>query len=81
MIVLADYNLNRQAIQIAGSLVTSGWLDLVPIQLTTFEDIGLPADSNDRVVWRFAQTNGMLLLHRIDDKVASHTPQCTRPDD
>jgi hypothetical protein len=28
----------------------------------TFEGIGLAADSDDRVVWRFAQTNAMLLL-------------------
>lgn len=62
MIVLADYNLNRQAILISGSLVAGGWLDLAPIQLMTFGGIGLSADSNDRVVWRFAQTNGMLLL-------------------
>jgi hypothetical protein len=40
----------------------SSLLDLAPIQLMTFEDVGLPADSNDRVVWRFAQTNEMLLL-------------------
>jgi hypothetical protein len=62
MIVLADYNLNRQAILLSGSFVTGGWLDLAPIQLLTFEGIGLSADSSDRVVWRFAQTNGMLLL-------------------
>ena len=62
MIVLADYNLNRQAILISGSLVAGGWLDLAPIRLVTFEGIGLTANSNDRVVWRFAQTNGMLLL-------------------
>lgn len=62
MSVLADYNLNRQAILISGSLLTGGWLDLVSIQIMTFEGIGLPADSKDRVVWRFAQTNGMLLL-------------------
>ncbi|AKG20841.1 hypothetical protein [Calothrix sp. 336/3] len=62
MIILADYNLNRQAILMAGSLVAGGWLDITPIRLTTFEDIGLPADSNDREVWRFAQTHGMLLL-------------------
>lgn len=62
MIVLADYNLNRQAILLSGSLVTGGWLDLAPIQLMTFEGIGLSADSNDRVIWIFAQTNGMLLL-------------------
>jgi hypothetical protein len=62
MIILADYNLNRQAILISGSLVAGGWLDLAPVQLVTFEAIGLAANSNDRVVWRFAQTNGMLLL-------------------
>lgn len=62
MIILADYNLNRQALLISGSLLAGGWLDLAPIQLMTFENIGLPADSNDRVVWRFAQINGMLLL-------------------
>lgn len=62
MIILADYNLNRHAILLSGSLVAGGWLDLVPIQLVTFEKVGLLADSNDRVVWRFAQINGMLLL-------------------
>jgi len=28
----------------------------------TFADVGLPADSDDRVVWRFAQAKRMLLL-------------------
>ena len=32
MIVLADYNLNRQAILISGSLVVSGLLDLALIR-------------------------------------------------
>lgn len=62
MIVLADYNLNRQAILLSGSLLAGGWLDIAPIRLVTFENIGLSADSNDRVVWRFAQTNGILLI-------------------
>jgi hypothetical protein len=62
MIVLADYNLNRQAILISGSLVVSGLLELAPIQLITFEDVGLPQNSSDRIVWKFAQTNKMLLL-------------------
>ena len=42
--------------------MAGGWLDLAPIRLMTFEGIGLAADSDDRVVWRFAQTNAMLLL-------------------
>jgi hypothetical protein len=62
MIILVDYNLNRQAILLSGSLVNGGWLDLVPIRFVNFAEIGLPADSNDRVVWQFAQANRMLLL-------------------
>jgi hypothetical protein len=62
MIILVDYNLNRQAVLLSGGLVTGGWLAIVPIQLMTFEAIGLPSDSSDRLVWSFAQTNRMLLL-------------------
>ncbi|NES19820.1 MAG: ACP S-malonyltransferase [Symploca sp. SIO3E6] len=62
MIVLVDYNLNQEAILLSGSIASGGWLDLVSIRLVTFVDIGLPKDSNDRVVWQFAQTNRMLLL-------------------
>jgi predicted nuclease of predicted toxin-antitoxin system len=62
MIVLVDYNLNRQALLLAGRLTAGGWLDIAPIRLVTFGDIGLAENSNDRVVWQVAQTNGMLLL-------------------
>jgi vacuolar-type H+-ATPase subunit F/Vma7 len=62
MMILADYNLNRQALLLSGSLVAGGWLDITPIRLVTFQDIGLPSNSDDRVVWRFAQSNQMLLL-------------------
>jgi len=62
MIILADYNANRQAILISGSLVVGGWLNFVSIELLTFDKVGLAPDSSDRVVWEFVQTNGMLLL-------------------
>ena len=62
MIVLVDYNLNQEAIRFYGIIASRGWLEIVSIQLVTFADVGLPADSDDRVVWRFAQTNQMLLL-------------------
>jgi len=45
-----------------GSLGRQGWLDSVPIRFVTFAEIGLPPDSNDRVVWRLAQNKQMLLL-------------------
>ena len=62
MIILVDYNLNQEAILFSGVLASRGWLDLVSIRLITFADVGLPANSNDRVVWEFAQANRMILL-------------------
>ncbi len=50
MIVLVDYNLNQEAILLSGTIASRGWLNLVLIQLVTFREIGLPADSNDRTV-------------------------------
>lgn len=45
-----------------GALAAAGWLDLMPIRVVGFADVGLPIESNDRVVWRFVQTQQMLLL-------------------
>jgi hypothetical protein len=55
MIILADYNLNRQAMLLSGSLIAGGWLDVAPIRLVTFREIGLPSDSSDRVVWHLVR--------------------------
>lgn len=59
---LIDHNLKGHAIVLLGNLISSGWLDLIPIRFFTFEDVELPIDSDDRVVWRFAQSNQMILL-------------------
>jgi len=45
-----------------GTLAAEGWLELFPLGLAMFEKTGLPLDSSDRTVWRFAQAKGMLLL-------------------
>ena len=60
--VLADHNLEGQADQLWGTLVGRGWLEVVPLQLFRLADLGLPDNSTDRGVWRFAQTHKMLLL-------------------
>ena len=59
---LIDHNLKGYAIGLWGNLTSSGWLNLIPIRFFTFEDVKLPIDSNDRVVWRFAQSSQMILL-------------------
>lgn len=45
-----------------GALAAEGWLDLGPLPFATFAQVGLPIDSSDREVWRFAQGHGMILL-------------------
>ncbi len=62
MIFLVDHNLEGHALLLSGTLASLGWLDLLSIHFTTFEEISLSITSDDRIVWRFAQTNQMVLL-------------------
>jgi predicted nuclease of predicted toxin-antitoxin system len=59
---LIDYNLTGDAVLFWGTLSAEGWLDLLSIRFYTFEEVGLAMDSDDRKVWRFAQTNQMILI-------------------
>ena len=60
--ILVDQDIEGQVLILWGSLAAEGWLDLYSLQLVTFSQVGLPVDSSDRTVWRFAQTHGMMLL-------------------
>lgn len=62
ILVLADHNIEGQALLLWSALATSGWLDFDLVRLMTFADTGLPFASTDRAVWRFVQEQGMLLL-------------------
>ena len=62
MILLIDHNLKGHAVVFFGAIASQGWLDIVPIQFATFDEMNLSIDSDDRVVWRFAQANQMILL-------------------
>ncbi|MEG5140470.1 MULTISPECIES: ACP S-malonyltransferase [unclassified Microcoleus] len=62
MIFLIDHNLNGHAIIFFGSIANQGWLDIIPIRFVTFAQMELQINSDDRVVWRLAQENQMILL-------------------
>lgn len=62
MIFLVDHNLEGHALLLSGIITSLGWLNLLPIHFITFEEIELSDTSDDRVVWRFAQANQMILL-------------------
>jgi hypothetical protein len=59
---LIDHNMGGHAEILLGSIASQGWLELLPICFVTFKEMNLSIDSNDRIVWRIAQSNQMILL-------------------
>jgi hypothetical protein len=62
MIFLIDHNIEGQATWLWGTILAEGWLDLIEVQFITFEQVKLSIESRDRLVWRFAQENKMIVL-------------------
>ena len=62
MIFLVDYNLDGYALVFLGILTKRSWLEFLSICFVTFEEVGLPMDASDRLVWHYAQTNQMMIL-------------------
>ncbi len=62
MIFLVDHNLERHAEVLLGNIANKGWLDILPVRFISLKEVELSFDSSDRVVWRTAQTNQMILL-------------------
>lgn len=60
--ILVDHNMEGQAVWLWDTLVKIELPDIIDMKMVMFADIGLPENSNDRVVWRFAQKNRMILL-------------------
>ena len=59
---LIDYNLRGQAALLWGTIAAEGWLELMPIRFIGFEEVGLPENSSDRLVWQVAQSSKMIIL-------------------
>ena len=59
---LADYNLDGYAPVFLGILTKNGWFELLPIRFVTLKEAGLSMDTSDRILWRFAQSNQMMIL-------------------
>ena len=62
MIILVDYNLTGYIELLQGALAKDGWLELLSLKFSTLEQVGLKPDCNDQIIWRFVQTNKMLLI-------------------
>ena len=80
MQILIDVNLEGDAELLFAVLVKEGWAELLDLAFVYFPEAALPADSDDTTVWRYAQTNGMLLLtnNRNDEDETSLTATIRR---
>ncbi len=74
---LSDHDIEGYAQLLWGTLASLGWLEIVSLELSTFYEVGLPINSNDREVWRFVQKNRMILItnnrNMEDDSSLEHT--------
>ncbi len=59
---LIDYNLDGYALVFLGALMKMGWLEFISVRFITFREVGLSMENSDRVVWRYAQENQMMIL-------------------
>ncbi len=62
MRILIDQDVKGDTDLLWGTLATTGWAALLAISFVTFEEVGLPVDSDDRTVWRYAQAHQLILL-------------------
>jgi hypothetical protein len=60
--ILADHDIEDHADLLWRTIVSRGWQELASLRLARITDLGLPANTPDRFVWRFAQEHGMFLL-------------------
>lgn len=60
--VLIDHDIEGHASLLWLTAVSEGWSELAELSFLTFAEVGLAVTSSDRIVWRFAQRRGMLLL-------------------
>ena len=61
-IILSDHNCEGQAQQIIFALNRIGLAALTPVQLLLFQDVGLPFNAADEMVWQLCQEQGYLLM-------------------
>jgi hypothetical protein len=48
--ILADHNIEGQAIALWGTLSVGGWLELFPLRWVTFAQVGSPLKVSERVM-------------------------------
>jgi predicted nuclease of predicted toxin-antitoxin system len=62
MTILADHNLEGHAALLWDAIALQGWLAMLSLRLVMLSDVGLPDSVSDRELWRFAQSEHLIIL-------------------
>jgi hypothetical protein len=62
MQILIDHNIEGFAPLLLGVLAKEGWVELLQLRFLYFSETVLQANSDDTTVWRYAQSEGAILL-------------------
>jgi hypothetical protein len=76
-LILVDHNLEGQALLLSGTLVRQNWTSLLDLRFVRPADVGIPSNTSDREVWRYAQAHGMVLLTANRRMVGPDTLEAT----
>lgn len=60
--ILLDHDIEGRAKYLQAGLRETGWDRDLTIEFVFLSDLGLPDDSNDQDIWRFAQQHRLLLI-------------------
>lgn len=60
--VLLDNDIDGFQSHLVSALESTGWSEYQLVELLTLSQVGLERATNDRVIWRFCQLNGLVLL-------------------
>lgn len=71
--ILLDHDLEGTEVFLAAGLQETGWDQLIQFHFKRLRDYGLPDNLSDQEIWRFVQTNQLLLItnNRNDENETS----------
>ena len=78
--VMFDNDISGYRDLFAGTLRATGWEEYNLVEFVTMREVGLDAASPDRDVWRYCQSNGLILLtgnRNQDDETSLEQTLCT----
>ncbi|MGH9802541.1 MAG: ACP S-malonyltransferase [Blastocatellia bacterium] len=75
--LLLDHNIEGYAVYLAAGLKETGWDQLIQVEFKVLRDYGLPENYPDDEIWRFVQTQRLLLITNNRNSTGENSLQAT----